>query len=75
MDLHLSNSVTDEAGMAYVARGLEFGEAEPEDSEDLVIKKIPLVEALSMIRRGEITDTLSICALLQTKLLIDSGEI
>ncbi len=39
LDLHTSNSVTDEAGLAYAAQGLSFGEAQPEDSEELRIRK------------------------------------
>ena len=40
--LHLSNSVTDEVALIFVARDLTFGEAEPEETEDLKIKKLPL---------------------------------
>ncbi len=74
-DLHTSNSVTDEAGMCYVAQGLTAGEAEPEDTEDLKIKKLPFEEAVDMVMNGQITDSLAMAGILKTKLLIDRGLI
>ncbi len=75
LNLHTSNSVTDEYGIAYVAQGLSFGEAQPEETEDLLVKKLPLAEAVEMVMRGEITDSLAIAALLKTKLLLDREEL
>ncbi len=37
--MHLSNSVSDELCILYIARGLEQHEAEPEDTEQLIVKK------------------------------------
>lgn len=73
LDFHLSNSVTDEAGMAYIARDLSFGDAQPEETEALQVKKLPFTEALNMIYRGEITDSLSIMALLRAKIWLEKG--
>ncbi len=75
LDLHTSNSVTDEYGLAYVAQGLSFGEAEPEDTEELQVRKLPFAEAVEMVMRGEITDALAMTAILKTKLLLDRGEL
>lgn len=72
-DLRVSNSVTDEKGLIYVAQGLHFGEAEPEDTEDLRVKKLPFEEALQMVIDGEITDSLAMIGLMKTKILIDRG--
>lgn len=69
MDFHTSNSVTDEAGMAYLARGLSFGESEPEDTEELVVKKMPLNEVFSWVSSGKITDALSIMALQKVEIM------
>jgi len=63
--LHLSNSVTDEEGYVYLARDLELGEAQPEDTEELQVRKLPLQEAVEMIHNGQITDALSIITLLK----------
>ena len=74
-DLATSNSVTDERGVVYVAQGLTFGEASPEETEDLRVKKVPLDEAVEMVMRGEITCSLAIIGLLKVKVLRDRGEI
>ncbi len=63
MRLHTSNSATDEQAIVYEARNLSFGEAEPEESEILQIKKIPLKEAFKMVENGEITDAISVAAI------------
>jgi len=70
LDFHTSNSVTDEYGIAYLAKGLSYGKAEPEETEDLQVKKIPLQEAIEMVMRGEITDSLSVMALLKVRILM-----
>jgi len=63
LDFHLSNSVTDEYGVAYLARGLRQEESEPEDTEDLTVRRLPLREAIAMVLRGDIKDALSVLAL------------
>lgn len=71
--MHTSNSVCDEYGVLYLAQELEETESEPEESEDLQIKKLPFDEAYQMVMDGRITDSLSMIAILKTKLLIDKG--
>jgi len=56
----LSNSVTDERGMLYLATGLSDGVAEPDPTEALEIRWVPFAEALAMTLDGRITDALSI---------------
>jgi len=75
MDLQTSNSVTDERGMVFVARNLSFGESEPEETEDLVIKKLPFSEVYEMVLDGRITDSVSMLAIFRVKVMIDEGEI
>jgi len=70
MKLHTSNSVSDERGLIYVARQLAPGKTEFEESEDLLIQKLPLEEAIERVLNGEITDAISICGLLKLKHLI-----
>lgn len=74
-DLATSNSVTDERGLIYVARDLTFGESEPEESEDLKIKKVPFSEAVDMVMRGEITDSLAMIGIMKVKLMLDRGDL
>ena len=70
MRLHTSNSVTDERGLIYVARGLTQGETEFEETEDLLIQKMPLAEAVEHVLNGEITDAISVAGLLRLQYLI-----
>ena len=62
--IHTSNSATDEEGFLYLAEGLQQFEQEPEDTEALQVKKVPLTEAVAMVMRSEITDALSVCGIL-----------
>ena len=65
LELHTSNSVTDEYGVAYIAQGLTFGASAPEETEDLQIRKLSLESAVEMVMQGEITDSLSMISLLK----------
>lgn len=66
----LSNSVTDEKASMYLATGLQITEADPEDTEKLQVKKIPVQEAIQMALNGEIKDILSITTLLTYSLKV-----
>ncbi|HEY8401760.1 MAG TPA: NUDIX hydrolase [Cytophagaceae bacterium] len=63
--IHTSNSVTDEEGFLFLAEDLEEGETEPEETEDLRVKKVHLREAVEMVMKDEITDSLSIAGILK----------
>jgi 8-oxo-dGTP pyrophosphatase MutT (NUDIX family) len=65
MRLHISNSITDEQGVVFVATELEEGEPAFEETEDITIRKLPFADALAMVIRGEITDAISVAALLR----------
>ena len=65
MRLHTSNSITDEVGIVYIAEGLTQGETEFEETEDLEIRRLPLEEAVRMVNDGEITDAISVAAILR----------
>jgi 8-oxo-dGTP pyrophosphatase MutT (NUDIX family) len=71
---HTSNSVTDEAGVLYLASGLEAGAADPEGTEDLEVRWVELDEALEMIDRGEITDAMTQIGLLRYALDALGGD-
>ncbi len=70
MKLHLSNSVTDESSIIFLARDLVAGKATPEDTESLVVKKLPFDEVYTMVCNGEITDVMSVAAIQKVKLMI-----
>ncbi|WP_025761667.1 NUDIX domain-containing protein [Dyadobacter tibetensis] len=62
--IHTSNSATDEEGFLFLAEGLQQGEPEPEETEKLEVRRLPLQEAVEMVMRSEITDSLSVAAIL-----------
>lgn len=63
--MNTSNSVTDEECLIYLAEDLQQGENELEDTEaDLKVRKVPLKEALDMVVRGEIADSMTMMGLL-----------
>lgn len=71
--IHLSNSVSDELGIIYLARKLSFGESSPEESEELSVRKMPFETAFQMVMNGEITDSISVAAILKLKLMLIKG--
>lgn len=73
--LHLSNSVSDEWGVIYVARGLTQHEAEPEDTEQLIVKKVPFAQVYQMVCDCEITDSMTVAAVLKVKLLLAENQL
>ncbi len=75
LDLHLSNSVTDEYGCIFMARGLRQEEAMPEETEQLAVKKVPFEEAYQMVEQRIITDVVAVAAILKVKILILEGKL
>ena len=66
IQLHTSNSVSDEKGHIFLAEDLEEGANSLEATEaDLKVWKLPLNNALDMVLEGKITDSMSIMAILK----------
>ena len=68
-EAHLSNSVSDELAVWYEATGLTQGVGRPEGSEELRVRRVPFGEAVRMVLEGEITDSVSVIAILHCRLL------
>ncbi|HQQ75318.1 MAG TPA: NUDIX hydrolase [Pseudomonadales bacterium] len=64
LDLHTSNSVTDESGAIYLAQGLTQGQMNLEASEDIEVLRVSLADAIDWVFAGKITDSLSVMGLL-----------
>ncbi len=75
LTMHLSNSVSDELSVIYLARDLEEHMATPEETEELLIKKLPFEEVNMMVETGKITDAMSVAAIQQIQLMIYQGKI
>jgi 8-oxo-dGTP pyrophosphatase MutT (NUDIX family) len=67
--MHLSNSVSDEYAHIFIAQDLLQGTAQPEETEVLKIKYLPFSDVYQMVLQQEITDSISVAAILRTQLL------
>ncbi len=67
--MHLSNSVSDEHAIIFVAENLSQEDAEPEETEQLEILRVPVIDAINMVLSGKITDSMSVAALLKLKII------
>ncbi|MCC6837288.1 MAG: NUDIX hydrolase [Bacteroidia bacterium] len=74
-EMYLSNSASDEFCILYVAQDLSFGEAQPEDDEQLELRKIHFNELYRMVCDGEITDSLTVSIVLKAKLMMLEGKL
>lgn len=73
--MDLSNSVTDETAIGYLATDLTPGEAEPEGTEDLQTRDIHFRDALDEVMSGQITDALTVAMLLKAYYMAREGEL
>lgn len=73
--MHLSNSVSDEKAIVYLARSIRQGIPNPEETEQLTVKKVPFSEAVKMVEKGEITDSMSVAAIFKVQLLLAQGKL
>ena len=74
-DSYLSNSVSDEYAEYFLATELSQHAAEPEETEQLMIRKLPLKEVFAMANDGRIKDALSLLPLQKLELMLLKGEI
>jgi 8-oxo-dGTP pyrophosphatase MutT (NUDIX family) len=65
---HLSNSVSDEVAIIFRATELRAGPSAPEGSERLQVRRVAWPVAWKMLKTGEITDSMSVIALLHEAL-------
>jgi 8-oxo-dGTP pyrophosphatase MutT (NUDIX family) len=73
-EAHLSNSATDEVGCVFLAEELTLGEAEPDGTEELRLRRLPFDEAVQMALTGEISDGLAVIGLLRADSFLRAGR-
>jgi 8-oxo-dGTP pyrophosphatase MutT (NUDIX family) len=71
----LSNSVTDEKGVSFIAWGLEAGEPEPEPGEVLAHRRVSFSHLHEMVLAGDIRDSLTIIMTLTARALAEAGRL
>jgi hypothetical protein len=62
--IQLSNSTSNELCDLFIATGLTFAQADPEETEQLEVLRLPLAEAIEMAKDGRIRDSVSVLGLL-----------
>jgi len=66
-EFHLSNCISSEIGFVYLAEDLTIGQAEPDGTEVLQVKRVHLDEAIAMVDDNTIVDAVTIIALLRAE--------
>lgn len=59
----LSNSISDERAVLFVATDLTLGEPDPDPTEALALRWVPFAEVLAMTMDGRISDVMSVAAI------------
>jgi len=75
LKLHTSNSVTDELAYSFIAQELSQGDTQPDDTEQLQLRRIKLSDAINMAMDGTISDALAMCSLIKVGRLLDNKEL
>jgi len=75
LEMDLSNSVSDEHAIVFLAYDLEQHKPSPEDTEQIEVRKIPFDDAYQMVEDGTITDSISVAAIQKVKLMLADGRI
>ncbi len=69
-ELYSSPAILDEVIYMYYAKGLTFGETDPDDDEFIEPLRIPMSELIRMIADGRICDAKTQAAVLKTALIL-----
>lgn len=75
LEMDLSNSVSDERAIVYLATGLHQGTAHPEEDEVLHVKQMTLEEAYNLVEQGQIRDSLTVAAIFRLRIMHLEGQL
>jgi 8-oxo-dGTP pyrophosphatase MutT (NUDIX family) len=75
LEMDLSNSVTDEGALIFLATGLSPGAAAPEPVEVLRNRAAPFGEVLADVAAGRIRDSLTVAGVLRTYHMLNMGAL
>lgn len=70
-ELYSSPAILDEVIYMYYAKGLSFGETDPDDDEFIEAERVPLAEMIKKITSGEICDAKTQAAVLKTAIILE----
>lgn len=75
VEFDLSNSVTDEKSVCFLAWGLSEGAADPDGDEILAHKRVSFSALHEMVLNGDISDSLTIIMVLKARALAEAGRL
>jgi 8-oxo-dGTP pyrophosphatase MutT (NUDIX family) len=75
LSMDLSNSVTDEQCLIYLARDLEPCSRHPDETEELALRRVSFDELHEAVLAGQYRDSLTIAGVLKLKALFDRGAL
>jgi 8-oxo-dGTP pyrophosphatase MutT (NUDIX family) len=75
LEMDLSNSVTDEQCLIYLARDLDVCAGEPDETEELAIRRMPFEELYRGVLAGQYRDSLTVAGVLKLGHLLEHGAI
>lgn len=75
LEMDLSNSVSDEQAVMFLALELEPGEANPEATEVLQRRVAPFMEVLARVADGRIRDSMTVAAVLRAHHMAVTGAL
>lgn len=75
LEMDLSNSLTDEQAVIFIATGLSPGEADPDPTEVLKRRTAHFREVLERIADGRIRDSLTVAAVLRAHHMAVTGQL
>jgi 8-oxo-dGTP pyrophosphatase MutT (NUDIX family) len=75
MRTQLSNSITDERAVGYIATGLTQTAPAPDETESIAIRRVPFRLALDLALSGAMPDMLTVAMLLRAHHMAVEGEL
>ena len=73
--MDLSNSVTDEECVAYLATGLTQAEAEPDETEQFDYARVAFSQLLKAVINGQVRDAITIACVLRVHHMAVTGDL
>lgn len=75
LEMDLSNSLTDERAVVFLATDLIQGEAQPDGTEVLKHRTAPFLEVLERVADGRIRDSITVAAVLRAHHMAVTGQL
>ena len=75
LEMDLSNSLTDERAVMFIATGLRAGEAAPDETEVLRTRSAPFLDVLARVTDGRIRDAMTVATILRAHHMAVTGQL